>query len=36
MIDDLERHLHGHETLFDLTPQTKANRTGNPPIKSGD
>ena len=36
MIDDLERHLNGHETLFDLTPQTKANRTGNPPVKSGD
>lgn len=35
MIDDLERHLHGHETLFDLTQQTKANRTGNPPIRSG-
>jgi phosphoglycerate dehydrogenase-like enzyme len=35
MLDDLERHLLGHETLFDLTEQTQANRAGNPPIRNG-
>lgn len=31
MIDDLDRCFHGHETLFDLSPRTRANRTGAPP-----
>ena len=30
MIDELERYFHGHETLHDLTPRTRANRTGAP------
>lgn len=28
MVDELERFFHGHETYFDLTPRSKANRTG--------
>ncbi len=28
MVDELERCFGGHETLYDLTPQTRANRTG--------
>ena len=28
MVDELDRHFHGHETLYDLTPRTRANRTG--------
>lgn len=28
MVDELERFFAGHETVFDLTPRTKANRTG--------
>ncbi len=31
MVDELDRRFHGHETLHDLTPQTRANRTGAPP-----
>lgn len=31
MIDELERCFQGHETLHDLTPRTRANRTGAPP-----
>ncbi len=31
MIDELDRCFHGHETFFDLTPRTRANRTGAPP-----
>lgn len=31
MIDELERHASGQETLFDLTPMTRANRRGEPP-----
>ncbi len=31
MVDELERHFHGHETLYDLTPRTRANRAGAPP-----
>jgi phosphoglycerate dehydrogenase-like enzyme len=31
MVDELERFLHGHETHFDLTPRTLANRRGNKP-----
>lgn len=30
MVDELDRFFHGHETWFDLTPNTKANRTGTP------
>ena len=28
MVNELERHFAGHQTLFDLTPQTMANRRG--------
>jgi len=35
MIDELERGLHGHETLYDLTPRTRANRTGATPPPDG-
>jgi len=28
MIDELERFFQGHETYFDLTPRSQANRTG--------
>jgi D-3-phosphoglycerate dehydrogenase / 2-oxoglutarate reductase len=28
MVDELERFFQGHETWYDLTPNTKANRTG--------
>ncbi len=28
MVNELERHFAGHETLFDLTPQTMSNRRG--------
>lgn len=31
MVDELERHFAGHETLFDLTPRVLANRRGAPP-----
>lgn len=31
MVDELDRFFHGHETLFDLTPRTLANRRGNEP-----
>jgi len=26
MVDELERHFQGDETLYDLSPQTLANR----------
>ncbi|MDE2953975.1 MAG: hypothetical protein OXR71_05585, partial [Gemmatimonadota bacterium] len=29
MVDELERFFHGHETWFDLTPQSQANRRGD-------
>jgi D-3-phosphoglycerate dehydrogenase len=29
MVEELDRFLHGHETLFDLTPQSLANRLGS-------
>jgi len=29
MVDELERFFGGHETLFDLTPRSMANRRGN-------
>ena len=31
MVDEIERFVAGHETMFDLTPTTKANRTGSLP-----
>jgi phosphoglycerate dehydrogenase-like enzyme len=31
MVDELDRFFHGHETYFDLTPRSQANRTGRPP-----
>jgi phosphoglycerate dehydrogenase-like enzyme len=31
MVDELERFFHGHETHFDLTPRSQANRTGREP-----
>ncbi|MCC6176689.1 MAG: hydroxyacid dehydrogenase [Chloroflexi bacterium] len=30
MVDELDRFFHGHETLYDLTPRTLANRFGRP------
>ena len=29
MVDELNRFFHGHETLFDLTPRSIANRRGS-------
>ena len=29
MVDELHRFFHGHETWFDLTPQSQANRRGD-------
>jgi D-3-phosphoglycerate dehydrogenase / 2-oxoglutarate reductase len=31
MVDELNRFFHGHETFFDLTPRSLANRRGNAP-----
>lgn len=31
MVDELDRFFHGDETLYDLRPQTLANRRGEPP-----
>lgn len=31
MVDELDRFFHGHETLFDLTPRSLANRRGSEP-----
>jgi phosphoglycerate dehydrogenase-like enzyme len=31
MVDELERFFQGHETYFDLTPRSQANRRGQPP-----
>ena len=28
MVDEIDRFIHGHETLYDLTPRTLANRFG--------
>jgi len=28
IVDEIERFLHGHETHYDLTPRSQANRTG--------
>jgi phosphoglycerate dehydrogenase-like enzyme len=35
MVDELDRCFHGHETLYDLTPRTRANRTGGAPPQDG-
>jgi D-3-phosphoglycerate dehydrogenase len=32
MVDELDRFFHGHETLYDLTPRTLANRRGQQPV----
>jgi phosphoglycerate dehydrogenase-like enzyme len=32
MAGELERHFAGHQTLFDLTPRTLANRRGQKPV----
>jgi phosphoglycerate dehydrogenase-like enzyme len=32
MVDELDRFFHGHETHFDLTPRSQANRTGQAPV----
>lgn len=29
MVDEMDRFFHGHETYFDLTPRSQANRTGH-------
>lgn len=31
MVDEFERFFHGHETFFDLTPRSQANRQGQAP-----
>ena len=31
MVDELDRFFHGHETYYDLTPRSKANRQGEEP-----
>ncbi len=36
MVDELDRKFHGHETLHDLTPQTRANRTGATPLSAAE
>ncbi len=33
MVDELERFFHGHETRFDLTPRSMANRRGEEPTR---
>ena len=33
MVDELDRFFHGHETLYDLTPRTLANRFGQPLVR---
>jgi hypothetical protein len=30
MVDELDRFFHGHETRYDLSPRSQANRTGQP------
>jgi phosphoglycerate dehydrogenase-like enzyme len=32
MVDELQRFFEGHETWYDLTPRSRANRTGQAPI----
>ena len=31
MVDEFDRFFHGHETKYDLTPRSQANRTGQAP-----
>lgn len=31
MVDEFDRFFHGHETKYDLTPRSQANRTGTSP-----
>jgi D-3-phosphoglycerate dehydrogenase / 2-oxoglutarate reductase len=31
MVDEFDRFFHGHETKYDLTPRSQANRTGDAP-----
>jgi phosphoglycerate dehydrogenase-like enzyme len=33
MVDELDRFFHGHETLYDLTSRTLANRFGRPALE---
>jgi len=33
MVDELDRFFHGHETRFDLTPRSLANRRGDEPAR---
>jgi len=33
MVDELDRFFHGHETLYDLTSRTLANRYGRPEVQ---
>jgi len=35
MVDELDRFFHGHETYFDLTPRSLANRQGSGTVPSG-
>ena len=32
MVDEFDRFFHGHETKYDLTPASQANRTGSPQL----
>lgn len=34
MVEELDRFFHGHETRYDLRPQTLANRRGESPVPS--
>jgi D-3-phosphoglycerate dehydrogenase len=36
MVDELDRFFQGHETWYDLTPSSKANRTGSPALAKAD
>jgi phosphoglycerate dehydrogenase-like enzyme len=36
MVDELDRFFHGHDTLYDLTPRTLANRFGLDPGKPAE
>jgi phosphoglycerate dehydrogenase-like enzyme len=33
MVDEIERCLAGHETMFDLSPRVMANRRGSQPAR---
>jgi hypothetical protein len=34
MVDELDRFFQGHETWFDLTPRSLANRRGDAPVEA--